>query len=297
MSTLTKNLVTATKERKFAIAALMAGVAITLAHSASAVVIAFNDFSSTADQALLQTNGNAGFTGNVLRLTPDSPGQAGSAFFRQGLFIQSTTDFSTEFSFKIDSGIPGTANRSDGLAFVVQGSGLGLLGQDGGNLGYMGVSVLSPFYAIEFDTHDNVGDVSDNSVAVVKVSPGLTPPQVVKEVDLNPRGLFLDNGITKNVKIEYNFQGIARNLSVFVSEGSAIPQLVLNAVLPDDLFHFGGASTYLGFTAATGLGFATHDIISWKVNVPEPGTLPLLGIAALLGLWVRRSRGRTGTSL
>jgi hypothetical protein len=66
---------------------------------------------------------------------------------------------------------------------------------------------------------------------------------------------------------------------------------VRQTVLPDDLFDFGGASTYLGFTAATGDGFANHDILSWRFNVPEPGALSLLGTAGLL-LAAGRRKGK-----
>ncbi len=286
---------------------LLGGLTLAAASPVGAVEITFNDFSGSADRALIQTNLNAAFVGSALRLVPDQQSQAGSAFYRQGLPVNPTTDFSTDFTFKITSSNQPDL-RSDGLAFVVQGSGPGFLGSAGESLGYRwsGSGPTPPvtqgyFYAVEFDTHYNggTGDRSDNEVAITRTRPGdsrLGEPAVVTEVvdsvDLgagpNPRPL-LDNGELKNVRIEYGFHNQAKVLSVFLSEGAGItPQLVLRTVLPDDLFHFGGASTYLGFTAATGAGFANHDILSWRFNVPEPGALSLFGIAGLLLVAGRR---------
>lgn len=228
---------------------------------------------------------------------PDQPSQAGSAFYRQGLFVNPTTDFSTDFTFQITSSRDQPDQRADGLAFVVQGSGPDFLGFTGESLGYrLGPPVAQRyFYAVEFDTHYNsaTNDQSDNEVAITRTRPGdprLGEPAAVTEViasanlsaapNIRP---LLDNGQVKNVRIEYGFHNQERRLSVLLSEGAGItPQLALQTVLPDDLFHFGGASTYLGFTAATGARFANHDILSWRFNVPEPGALSLFGIAGLL---------------
>ena len=86
-----------------ALASLLGGLAIVTALPAGAVEVIFENFDSIADQALIQTNPSATFAGSALRLVPDQAGQAGSAFFKQGLFINSTADFSTDFTFQITS--------------------------------------------------------------------------------------------------------------------------------------------------------------------------------------------------
>ena len=263
----------------------------------------------------MQKNSSADFVGSALRLVPDQAGQAGSAFFKQGLSINSTSDFSTEFTFQITyepdpNVVRDEEDFSDGLAFVVQGTGPGFIGYDGESLGYRnGPLDQIYFYAIEFDTHynSNTGDVSPsgNEVAITRTRRGEPhePPvvtDVIDSVDLsagpNPRPL-LDNGELKNVRIEYGFHGDNRRLSVFLSEGPGIPtpQLVLQTILTDNLFHFGGDSTYLGFTASTGDGHAHHDIFSWTFNVPEPGALSLFGIAGLV-LVAARQKGKAGSA-
>lgn len=277
--------------------------------SASALDIKYN-FSNIVDQSQFQTNGSAAFVTpalpapptTVLRLTPDQPGQAGSAFVRNPFFVQSTVDFSTDFSFRITSSNPPSL-RSDGLAFVVQGNGPGFLGQAGENIGYMGAPTGAGgyFYAVEFDTYANgsKNDPSDNHIAITRTdASGVTT--VKKSVDLSALGMpLLDNGEIKNVRIESNFDNINNNLSVYLSEGAGVTPTtrVLNMALPDALFHFGGASTYLGFTGATGDGFANQDILSFAVNIPEPGVLPLVGIGFCALLYWNRKRFPSGPGL
>ena len=272
------------------------------AGGAQALEIHFPDFGGTAEQAMFQLNGSAGFSGNRLRLVPDQGGQAGSAFLKQGLFVQASTDFSTRFQFQV-SGTQPTSLRSDGFALLIQGAGPGLLGGGGERLGYREASLPpAPYYsyAIEFDTYYNAAtdDLSDNEIAVTRSTQQGT--QVIAAVDLStlpvPRPL-LDNGQVKNVLVQYGFHGIDRQLSVFLSEGTDTPQLVLQANLPDELFHFGGASTTFGFTAATGGGWANYDILNWQLQVPEPsgGMLTALALAGL-ALGSRRRRPAAPTA-
>ncbi|OEZ52501.1 L-type lectin-domain containing protein [Duganella sp. HH105] len=275
---------------------------------AAALEIKFDNFANAAERSLLQLNGSACFSdtcpgaGSALRLTPDAPGLAGSAFLRQGLAVQRDTDVAADFSFRINSAGRGPDERADGLAFVVQGGGPGFLGGTGVNLGYMHSTSPSGgyFYAVEFDTFKNgsVGDPSDNHISVTRTAGNVT--EVLATVDLD-KLLFpvppMDNGEIKNVRIEFGFHGIKRNLSVFLSEGAGVtPVRVLNMVTPDDVFHFGGDSTYFGFSASTGDRFSSQDILSLTLAIPEPGSLPLLaiGCCAMLGLgrWMKRDGPR-----
>jgi hypothetical protein len=130
----------------------------------------FTDFSSTGTLAL---NGNAvpainGSGAHVLRITPNSAGQVGSAWFcgsdcsngtGQEILAQG---FSTTFKFQLSgNGTPG-----DGFAFVIQSgpnscfapNNCGIFAVDptaGATLGYDG---LTSSLAVEFDTFCDTGD-------------------------------------------------------------------------------------------------------------------------------------------
>lgn len=264
-------------------------------NNALSAEINFQDFSNISDQALFDTNGSASFVGNLLRLTPNSSSQTGSAFLNQGQFIQSTADFSSAFQFKIDSPSNPTYLRSDGLAFLIQNYGSNYLGSGGGDLGYMNGQALSSsqyVYAIEFDIHQGSGDLSDNEIAITELT--AAGKLTIANVNLNLLGIpLLDNGNVKNVLIEYGFNN-QDYLKVFLSEGVSVPQLVLQTLLPTghELFRSGGASTYLGFSAGTGGGYANHDILNWRVSIPEPNTLYLIGVSwlALLSVCFKSSK-------
>lgn len=267
-----------------AVAGLLAALA---AAPASAVQIVFDNFATGSSQALLQRNGNATFVNGALRLTPDEQSQVGSAFLKQGLQIGRDADFSTSFRFRIDSVRPGIDRRADGLAFVIQGGGSDFIGGSGSDLGYMEPNTLGGgyFYAVEFDTFEP-DNPSASHVAVTRTDANGTTVIGRQFTTALP----LDNGQIKNVHLEYGEFGIERRLQVSLSEDGGGGGTSFAVVLPDDLFHFGGDSTFVGFTGATGDRFASHDILSWTFALPEPGMLPLVAIGAIAMLGIRRVR-------
>src|SRR6202008_4980270 len=105
----------------------------------------------------------------VLRLAPNLPNQAGSAFLTSRVDI--SNPWSVEFTFDMNSCV---SCRADGLAFVIQNdpAGANALGTGGGNLGYTGIT---PSFAVEFDTWQNTefADPNNNHVGVLlSGSPG-----------------------------------------------------------------------------------------------------------------------------
>src|SRR5581483_4680129 len=123
----------------------------------------FNSESPTPTCITLNGNASALAGDNVaVRLTPISPFQAGSAWFNTQQTVQN--GFSTTFSFRL--GDSNTNTPADGIAFVIQSSGSGVLalGGAGGAMGFAtnGTPGISNSLAIEFDSFNN-GTVDSNN--------------------------------------------------------------------------------------------------------------------------------------
>jgi len=109
---------------------------------------------------LLQLNGNASFTQNILQLTPAANSQAGSAFWIEPL-TNPNSNWSVFFTYEIIAN-----SRYDGIAFVITNSISGINSlTPGGGIGYLGIS---PRLAIEFDTFFNsiFNDPNNNHIAL-----------------------------------------------------------------------------------------------------------------------------------
>ena len=253
---------------------LLAIAALATAGAASASAILFTDFSSSAG---LNFAGSAQQAGNVLRLTPASPFQAGAAWFAQQQPVG--TGFETIFDFRITpSGQP-----ADGLVFLVQNYSPVTLGPAGGALGYWS---LPNSLAIEFDTYMNVppltnyNDPNANHIAIQSCGPAPNTPDHLAgcTLALQPAlSATLADGAAHTARITY----IPGTLSVFL-DGSQALQAPVDL---STLLSLNNGSAWVGFTGATGGSMETNDLLSWSFeqNTPEPGTWALCG-SALLGL-------------
>ncbi len=260
---------------------------LALSIPAWAATVSFTDFSTTAG---LQLSGNAGITtspdGAVLRLTPASDHQVGGAFITSTNASNSASKaFSTFFQFRIGS--PGGQGPADGFAFVLQPN-AGSLGSNGGGLGYQG---LPNSVAVEFDTYFNLFDTDNNHIAVLSsglmVDHASFTPGGVSNCD-SPTGVpnCLANGKLWSAWIDYD----GTTLGVAVSEGVSLrPANAINFDI-DIPSIVGSGTTFAGFTAATGAGYESHDIISWQYNnqfeplnsAPEPTGWVLMSLGLLV---------------
>ena len=242
---------------------------------ADLVGLSFSDFSNI-DQ--LKLNGAAQKIGTALRLTPDEGGLAGSSFFPMPFTLGENTTFHTHFTFQIGGG--DGEQDSDGLAFVIQNDprGASALGNGGEGLGFglndtggNPVGRITPSVAIEFDTHYNSfplqsvrNEPDGNHVALI-----INGEVSNHQVSVSP-GISLNNGASRFVWIDY--VGVTKKLEVFLSTVNTKPATpIISTTL--DLAAKLGKEAFFGFTAGTGAGFNSHDILAWNLNVESSPSL------------------------
>lgn len=184
--------------------------------AASATTILFNDFSSTAGLTL---NGNAAAAvddslRNVLRVTPATGNQSGSAFSTAAVTLNSNVSFSTKFRFNFNHQGNGGA---DGLVFVVQ-TVSNSVGGLGGGIGYAG---LGNSVGVEFDNWNNGGGDGNNGNHV-----GIDINGNMSSVARNDApGFTLDSSTDLVAWVDYN--GATDQLEVRLNNSDTRPLLAM----------------------------------------------------------------------
>lgn len=271
---------------------LATALATLLSTAASAAVIQYTDFSSVAGLTL---NGNAAQVGNVLRVTPATWNQAGSAFSTNTVSLAANASFSTYFQFRFTGAggfNDGIGNGADGLVFVVQ-TVSNNVGGLGGGIGYAGITNS---VGIEFDTWNN-GSIDNNSSNHIGIDVNGDVQSVVlaevTEADMNNGGIW-------NAWVDYN--SVTQLLEARLSLSTIRPGAAMISLTRDLAVDLGTTNAFVGFTSGTGAAFANHDVLTWTLEdsfapigggqVPEPTTLVLVGgaLAMLAGVSRRRRR-------
>ncbi|MEO8344408.1 MAG: PEP-CTERM sorting domain-containing protein [Betaproteobacteria bacterium] len=236
----------------------------------AATIFNFPNFNSCVG---LQINGNAACTGGVLRVTPATFSQAGSAFSTTLIPLGPGASFSTFFSFQISASGAGGA---DGIVFVVQPV-ASTVGGGGGGIGYAGIPTS---LGVEFDTWDN-GPPVDTSASHVGIDVNGSVISL-QTFDISPP---LDNGNVWFAWIDYN--GSVLELRVSQSNSRPVSPTLSRAVNLASIL--GTTSAFVGFTSGTGAAFSNHDILTWRfddvfapIGVAPPSTaVPTLANVAL----------------
>jgi hypothetical protein len=270
------------------VAALVIG-ALPSAHAQS---FTYGNFSDTTGLTLNgSTTTPVTGDGTVLRLTPASSGQAGSAFSTTQISLASQASFSTEFTFRFTQ--PGGyygIQAADGIMFVAETQGNNV-GTGGGGIGYQGIPNS---LGVEFDTFYNGGSDSDGNHVAVNFNGALT------DTALTPISPNFYNGDLWYAWVDYN--GSANDLQVRVSDANPTrPAAALIDLAGVNLSGIlGQNSAFVGFTAGTGSGWENQDIVGWQFNdtyqpvqsIPDASaTLSLLGLSLSgLGIFARRGK-------
>ena len=234
---------------------------LAIAAPAGAASFDYPDFASIAG---LQLNGDAKQEGNVLRLTPALPNEAGSAFATTP--IDPLKSWQTQFQISMHDHTCCDVRPADGIAFVLQGAGLSGGSGLGGSLGYGG---LKPSVAVEFDIFENIGEPVGDHVAIAAEGEVLNHLACANEG--GPSGgcgaalPFAIFGAPLHAWVDYDVA--TQRMKVFLAQTAEKPA----APLLDHQISLAplGAAPYAGFTAATGSHNAVQDVLSWRFGQGE----------------------------
>jgi hypothetical protein len=201
------------------------------------------------------------FLGGVCRLTDKGSSETGTVFSKERVNI---TQFETSFVFQILSGGPGdtsdgTGNCADGMTFIIQNQGVDALGDAGGGLGYAGIGSS---IAVKFDTVPNGWDANpDPSYSSTGLYANGEVPAggydlLRDDINLRSQHLF-------RVDMRYNGAVLGVRITDLATGKSSVQTYTVN--IPQIV---GGQTAFVGFSAATGLGTATHDLHRWYFASP-----------------------------
>jgi len=219
------------------------------------IAVYASDFASSI-QSAFQMNGDATFVTNKIQLTSTANAQAGSAFWKNRINLSADKSFSSYFSFQIT----GTSSQAwgkgaDGVAFVLQ-TNTATAFATGDGIGYQGVQ---PSIAVEFDTHDNTADPSDNHIAIVQNGQATSSHTTYVESPYDMDGSPGVDGPVLHVWVDYN--GATDILEVRISNTTTRPGSAVLSGTVDLVTLFGNSNVFVGVTSATGGVSSKHEIL------------------------------------
>ena len=182
-----------------------------------------------------------------LRLAPAANDQCGGAWWPRTVHLDGDRAFSAYFTVRFTQP-GGLGGGADGVTFCIKPTADPAVTK-GGGLGYMGIT---PSVAVELDTYRNseYGDSDNNHV-------GIDVNGSVNSLAVATIPWPLKNGATYHVWIDYD--GVSDQLEVRVNDGPTRPDTAL-LTHTIDIAAIVAPDVHLGFTGATGGGYANHEI-------------------------------------
>jgi len=227
---------------------------------------------------------------SVLRLTPSAPYWAGSALYQTPQPV--ANPFTTTFTFQLNP-----AGGADGIAFVIQNSGLSALGPEGCGEGFAGDFPPSPnggctpvsgpqtgipnSVAIRFNSYSQGvgGGTQTNDPGVNNVTiqscPGMAANSITAACQLGIYAFLaadFSDGSVHTATITYLLQPTPAQTSCVVSNvAGPCLDVILDGTdlfptgVPFDMTSIGltSGTAYVGITGATGGAVDNQDILSW----------------------------------
>jgi hypothetical protein len=197
------------------------------------------------DTAGLTFNSTAALSGTALQLTNGGAGETTSAYFSTPVPVG---QFTSDFDFQILNPV------ADGFTFVIQNAGLKAIGGGSGGLGYSGIPTS---LAVKVDFYNNAGEGTDSTGLYLN---GAMP--TVPDDNMTSSGLSLLLGHVDHVHMVYD--GITLTWTV---EDLQLHWFATNHVAINIPQTVGSSTAYVGFTAASGDGTATQNILDWTYTV------------------------------
>ncbi len=244
------------------VVALIGLLAMQVRLAAADTVITYLNFS---DASAIDLNGNAATASEggqqVLRLTPATTSQSGSAFLLAPVTLADQASFSTKFAFQITAsgGISdGDGVGADGLVFAVQ-TNSSSAGGGGGGIGFQGIPNS---VGIEFDTYNN-GEVGAGNHIGVNLNGS------VASVATQAVATRMNDGNVWFAWVDYS--GVTDALEVRLAQADLRPDVATLSYTVDLTTVLGQTDAFIGFTSGTGSAYGNHDIRQWTfVNAFNP---------------------------
>ncbi|MEJ6588704.1 MAG: hypothetical protein QNL43_02775, partial [Crocinitomicaceae bacterium] len=229
----------------------------------------------SCDANTFQTVGTANVNGTCIDM--NTPGN-----FQQGaVWVCNTISLFQSFKLSFKANFGSNQATGDGIAFVLQGEGLNVLGGTGGGMGYApgnpinclgGGCPIDPSVAVEFDTYNGAA-FGDNDIncnhSSMQVDGSTNSAATISGPDcLLPSGGSVVDGIDHDICITWNAISLLYNVYFDDALVSSYSGNIRN-------FFFSPASVYWGFTASSGGATQIHSIceVEMQTNVSDPSCI------------------------